>query len=272
LTKSQQVAIDSESPSAHMRAKLQVLLAGDHADGGELADLLRREGHSVTVVENGDQASGLAKEADFDVILMNLQMPVLGGIEATARIRRWEQKIGGHVPIIAFTADELARDRAACLMAGMDGCLPTPVRSEDLFAMVASLVPSNNQPLESSSHPTSDDDGTFDESLLLETVEGDRALMGELTELFLDDAPTQIAAIRAAIDANDAPKLQAAAHALKGAAATLAAGRVSAAAHTLEMLGASGAATEAGPALLELDHAFVRLRDRLVTLVASTSP
>lgn len=253
-----------------MRANLNVLLAGDHADSGELAGLLRNEGHSVTVVENGDQASALAKDADFDVILMDLEMPVLGGIEATARIRSWEHKIGGHVRIIALTAEELSRDRTACLTAGMDGCLPTPVRSEDLFSMVASLLPANGRPPEGTSQQAPDDDGTLDEGRLLETVEGDRALMGELTELFLDDAPAQIEAIRTAVVGKNGPGLQAAAHALKGAAATLAAGNLSRAAQTLETLGASGAVGEAGPVLVELDDAFARLRDRLATLAART--
>jgi two-component system sensor histidine kinase/response regulator len=253
-----------------MRSGLNVLLAGNHANGGELADLLRREAHTVTVVENGDQASGLAKEADFDVIVMDLQMPVLGAIEATARIRRWEQKIGGHVPIIALTEDELLQDRGACLTAGMDGCLQAPVRGEDLLSLIASLVPTNDRSSEASSHQLPDDDGTLDEERLLQTVEGDRGLMGELAGLFLEDAPTQIAAIRAAIAGNRAPELQAAAHALKGAAATLAAGRVAAAAQKLEMLGASGAVGDAATALVELDNAFARLRDRLATLAAST--
>jgi two-component system, sensor histidine kinase and response regulator len=246
-----------------MRANLHVLLAGDHANRGDLAGLLRREGHTVTVVENGDQTLGIAKEADFDFIVMDLQMPVLGGVDTTARIRRWEQKIGGHVHIIGVTDGDLARDHETCLTAGMDGCVSTPVRSAELFSIMAELFPSTDR-AEGASPRVSDDDGTFDEERLLHTVEGDRELMGELTGLFLDDAPTQIAAIRAAVAANNAPDLRAAAHALKGAAATLAAGRVAAAAHELELLGASDAAAAGEVALLELDDAFARLRDRLV--------
>jgi two-component system, sensor histidine kinase and response regulator len=251
-----------------MRANLHVLLAGDHANGDDLAGLLRREGHTVTVVEDGDHASRIAKEADFDFILMDLEMPGLTGAETTARIRRWEQKIGGHVPIIAVTAGELARDHERCLTAGMDGCLSSPVRAAELFSIMAGLFPANDRP-DGASPRASDDDGTFDEERLLQTVEGDRELMGELTGLFLDDAPTHIAAIRAAVAANNAPDLRAAAHALKGAAATLAAGRVSAAAQELELLGASDAAAAGAAALLELDNAFARLRDRLGGLIAT---
>lgn len=110
----------------------------------------------------------------------------------------------------------------------------------------------------------------LDEGELLETVQGDRELMSELIALFLDDAPTQIAAIRAAIAAEDPLELKATAHSLKGAATTLAAGCVSAAAHQLELLGAAGVVEGAATRFMELEEAFARLRERLATLPAST--
>ena len=93
-----------------------------------------RAGHKVTVAENGRIAVDRVTAESFDVVLMDVQMPVMDGLEATAAIRDREQRDGGHVPIIAMTAHAMKGDREQCLAAGMDGYVSKPIRGEELFA------------------------------------------------------------------------------------------------------------------------------------------
>src|SRR6185437_2907761 len=95
--------------------------------------LLEKRGHTVVVARNGQEAlDALDKEA-FDAVLMDVQMPVLDGFEATAQIRRREQHSGGHLPIIALTAGAMKGDRERCLQAGFDGYVSKPIRPAELF-------------------------------------------------------------------------------------------------------------------------------------------
>jgi two-component system sensor histidine kinase/response regulator len=106
-------------------------------------------------------------------------------------------------------------------------------------------------------------DEVFNEAELLETVQGDRALLGELGQLFLEDAPTQVNAVRDAIERNDAAALRFAAHALKGSAATLTARRVAQRALELESMGKTGNLTGARESLQAMEAAIIELRQRL---------
>ena len=96
--------------------------------------LLERAGCAVTVVENGQQALDVLARTRFDVVLMDVQMPVLDGLQATAALRRREAAGGGRVPVIALTAHAMAEDRERCLAAGMDGYVSKPVERTALFA------------------------------------------------------------------------------------------------------------------------------------------
>ena len=111
---------------------LRLLLAEDNRVNQRVAmAMLERDGHVVTIVDNGAaRRRGLADESDFDVILMDVQMPVMSGFEATAAIRAREQTTGGHVPIVAMTAHAMQGDRERCLAAGMDGYVTKPLLPE----------------------------------------------------------------------------------------------------------------------------------------------
>jgi two-component system sensor histidine kinase/response regulator len=116
----------------------RVLLVEDNAVNRTIATrLLEKRGHVVIAVENGELAVAITATDRFDVVLMDIQMPVMDGLTATAKIREREHATGGHVPIIAVTAHALDDDRRRCLAAGMDDFLPKPIRSSDLFAKVA---------------------------------------------------------------------------------------------------------------------------------------
>jgi CheY-like chemotaxis protein len=118
----------------------RVLLVEDNAVNRTIATkLLEKRGHLVIAVENGLLAVEITATDQFDVVLMDVSMPVMDGLTATTRIREREHASGGHVPIVAVTAHALDQDRARCLAAGMDDYLPKPIKSADLFATVARL-------------------------------------------------------------------------------------------------------------------------------------
>ncbi len=119
---------------------MKVLLAEDNAVNRTLATrLLQKHGHTVVVVENGRQALDALERETVDLVLMDVQMPEMDGLEATAAIREKEKKTGHHLPIIALTAHAMKGDREKCLAAGTDDYLTKPIRTADLFAAVERL-------------------------------------------------------------------------------------------------------------------------------------
>ena len=123
-------------------SSLRVLLAEDNAVNALLASvLLRKVGHHVTHVKTGREALDALAQHQFDLVLMDVQMPVMDGLEATAEIRRLEARTGRHIPIVAFTAHAMAEDRKRFLDAGADGYLTKPFSPEQLHAVIASMRP-----------------------------------------------------------------------------------------------------------------------------------
>jgi len=130
-------------PSRHLR----ILLAEDNAVNQMLAvRLLERQGHAVTVADNGREAITALERQPFDMVLMDVQMPEMGGFEATARIREAEQKTGRHVPIIALTAHAMKGDRERCLAAGMDGYVAKPIKPVELFEVIDRVMAAASSP------------------------------------------------------------------------------------------------------------------------------
>lgn len=122
---------------------LQILLAEDNPVNQRVArKLLEKHGHKVTLAEHGQQAVDLYRQEAFDLILMDVQMPVLSGVEATREIRNIEENSDVQIPIIAMTAHTMKGDRERCLEAGMNGYVAKPVRPDELFGAIHSLVPS----------------------------------------------------------------------------------------------------------------------------------
>jgi CheY-like chemotaxis protein len=108
--------------------------------------LIEKQNHIVSAAANGQEALEMLARETFDCVLMDVQMPVLDGFEATAAIRNRERDSGGHVPIIAMTAHAMAGDLERCLAAGMDGYLTKPVHAKSLFATVERVLGSLNTP------------------------------------------------------------------------------------------------------------------------------
>ena len=223
---------DAMLPKELPERRLHILLAEDNAVNQRLAaSLLERRGHRVTIAPNGREALAAMARLAFDVVLMDVQMPEMGGFEATAAIRKKEESTGAHVPIIAMTAHAMKGDRERCLAGGMDEYLTKPLDSRRLCALVESLVSTSRAPR---------DDASMMTEQVLARVGGDHELLAEISRLFVDDAPQHLERIRAALDARDGDSLRRAAHALKGAAANFDADGVVNAARALEEMGRSG--------------------------------
>jgi CheY-like chemotaxis protein len=125
----------------------RVLLAEDNAVNRTLAvRLLERQGYEVSVCADGRAAIAAVEEAPFDFILMDVQMPDMDGLQATAAIRKLEESTGRHIPIVAMTAHAMKGDREKCLAAGMDGYVSKPIHKAELFAAIETLI--GDRPLE----------------------------------------------------------------------------------------------------------------------------
>ena len=223
---------------------LRILLAEDNVVNQRVAvGLLSRRGHQVTVAGNGAEALATLDRDEFDLVLMDVQMPVMGGLEATAEIRRREAAHGRHLRVVAMTAHAMTGDRERCLEAGMDAYLSKPIDPDVLFRTVESNDEVEAAPRQDASSQVCDRAG------LMARVGGDPDLFTEIVQLFLTDCPVRVAAIKAAVDARDAELIRTTAHALKGAAGNLSAPALVAAARTLERIGADGR-VDAAPAAL----------------------
>jgi CheY-like chemotaxis protein len=128
-------------------ATLRVLLAEDNRVNQRVATrLLEKRGYTVVVAEDGARALEALQEQSFDLILMDVQMPVLDGVRAAMAIREQEKTTGSHIPIIAMTAHAMAGDRERFLESGMDGYISKPFNSQELFQVIETFVGPNPQP------------------------------------------------------------------------------------------------------------------------------
>lgn len=198
---------------------LHILLAEDNRMNQKLATrLLEKRGHTVTVVENGQQAVEAAARESFDAALIDIQMPVMDGMDATRRIRERESSTGAHLPIVALTAHAMKGDRERFLDAGMDDYVSKPISVEELEAALARIASPDDTP-DQTDENTPSSERLFDRETMLEAVDGSTELLNELIDIFLEDLPGMKTALTDAIASADAPAVKASAHALKGAVA-----------------------------------------------------
>jgi two-component system, sensor histidine kinase and response regulator len=248
---------------------LRVLVAEDNAVNQQVAvGMLERAGHSAVVASNGREALARLEQEPFDLVLMDVQMPELDGLETTAAIRARERATGAHLPIVAVTAHALKGDAERCLAAGMDAYVAKPLQPRELRAAIHRVTggPPSTKGREAS--PVARPDrGPFDSALLLERVGGDLRALGSLVRTFRSDAPKKLAGIRRAVFASDARALQAAAHALKGAVSNFAAPAATEAAARLQRMGEGGEMSDAPSALAELERELAAVSTALDGLV-----
>jgi signal transduction histidine kinase/CheY-like chemotaxis protein/HPt (histidine-containing phosphotransfer) domain-containing protein len=237
---------------------LKILLAEDNIVNQKLATrMLEKRNQTVTVVGNGREALAALEGADYDLVLMDMQMPEMDGFEATIALRELEKNTGRHQPIVAMTALAMNGDRERCMAAGMDGYLSKPIRPEELDETLERYLA-----LKTKSHGGSEPAPTGNSSVdileLLNRIDDDRALLADLTDVFRADYPRQLHRAQKAVNSTDAVELQAVGHLLKGALSNLSAGSASQLAGSLEEAGRSGKLSGAQETLdkltLELDN------------------
>ena len=245
---------------------LLVLVAEDNIVNQRLVTrILEQRGHRVILAGNGQEAVKLTRRRQFDVVLMDVQMPVMNGLEATALIRQGEARTVDRLPIVAMTARAMKDDRQRCLRAGMNAYIAKPIRAEVVIETVERVA---RRHVEGKTVPTARPKGgvVVDEASLLEGVGGDRGLLREVVELFLGDLPRMKAELKTAGAAGDAAALAAAAHALKGSASTFATTGASETARRIEHLARKGDAAGAVRLLQSLDQEISGLKVALKRL------
>jgi signal transduction histidine kinase/DNA-binding response OmpR family regulator len=251
------------TPSLQIRPpkSLRVLIAEDNPVNQMLAvRLLQRQGHSTVIAANGRKALAALEMQEFDLVLMDVQMPEMNGFEATAAIRQEEQTTGRHIPIIAMTAHAMKGDKERCLTAGMDAYVSKPITPDELFRAVAKIALAPDRAI------TEPDDGVVDRSAILAQVDGDTELLAELVDLFLDTYPSLLGEIRQGIRDQVPSRVSEAAHSLKGALGNFWPTAGMDLVLTLELMGRDGNLSLAEEKLRELEIDMGRIRSALSAL------
>ena len=254
-------AVSVDEPVA-VDKRRRVLLAEDGLVNQQVAmNLLKERGHTVEIVDNGRAAVEQVATGSFDLVLMDVQMPDMDGLEATAAIRAREVETGTHMPIIAMTAHAMKGDRERFLAAGMDGYVAKPVRPAELYEAVEGVA-SDSAETES----VSERDGTdlpYHWETALERVGGREEMLRDLAEMFFEECPKLMRQIREHIDGGNGAELRRVSHTLKGSAHIFGADEVVTAAAVMEEIGHGEKLAEAGSALESLEAAVERLMPAL---------
>ena len=237
---------------------LRVLVAEDSLTNLAIASaLLERWGHTVTRAGNGRDAVAEVHAGVYDLVLMDVQMPGIDGLEATRLIRDAERTTTRRVPIVAMTASAMKGDRERCLEAGMDGYLAKPLDADELFEMVerfaAPALAVGDPPTARERFP----DGA-DAATIVERLDGDHVAARDMGQLFLVEYPRCVLDLRAALEAGDPEGVSRAARALKGSIGLFSAVGHDAA-QRLEVIGHQGALADAAGALELLERELARL-------------
>jgi two-component system, sensor histidine kinase and response regulator len=258
---------------------LRILLAEDSIVNQKLAvALLEKHGHQVVVANNGKEAVAALDGQDFDLVLMDVQMPEMDGFEATAVIRAKEQQTGGHIPIVAMTARAMKGDRQQCLEAGMDDYVSKPVRRQQLFEAIQNALRRIRKPVRPGKDSGSGPPPSRESAVLvdwhgaLEIADGDEQLLRELVQAFIEEYPTQLVQIRRALEHHNAPLLQRSAHTLKGTLRMLGSTAASGLAEQLERTANGARQAEATGLADRLEVALGQLQPELAAFVQAPQP
>jgi len=275
---------------AETTSTLRILVAEDNFINQKLTvRMLEKLGYQSDVVENGQEALTALTRGSYAIILMDCKMPIVDGFEATRLIREREAsgavascetrppqpetrnsklETRNRIPIIAVTANAMPGDRERCLATGMDDYLTKPLRKEDLKGALDRWLPTSIQlyashALGAEAHVEGRDSNSlpviFDAAAMIRNIGGDRALMEELVNLFLQRYQAMLEGIRAALADGDREAVEQAAHLLKGTASNLCASEVVSSAGQLEALGRLGTLVE-GPILyVQIEKSVLRL-------------
>jgi two-component system, sensor histidine kinase and response regulator len=255
--------------------RLSLLLVEDNAVNQKLGmRLLEKMGHEVTLAVNGQQAVDTVRSRQFDLILMDIQMPVLSGIDATRAIREREKGQPWRTPIVAMTAHAMAGDADKFLDAGMDGYLSKPIQSGILRTEIDRLTRTNVNHEDSNMNKGngSPEGASVNLSELLARVDNDRALLCDLLSIFKREFPVHLTSLQNAVAGNDAAQAARVSHTLKGMLANLAVTKAAASASRLEGLARAGEISALGDALATFEEEVQGLLPEMESYMAEACP
>jgi len=231
----------------HSEHVLRVLLAEDNLVNQAVAvGLLESLGHSTVIASNGREAVDQYEKGDFDLVLMDIQMPEMDGFAATAKIRGLQGKDEARIPIVAMTAHAMKGDRERCIAAGMDDYISKPVNPKDLLHLMMRLNLVNTALHETQGIPPAPEEkkskayGKIDKAALLDNFKDGEDLLKSIAGVFVEHAPKWMADIEDAISRRDAAALMASSHALKGSVSNFIQAGPYDSAMQLELKGRSG--------------------------------
>ncbi len=262
-----------------LRLNCRVLMAEDNGVNQFVArNMLKSLGCEFDIVPNGQEALAAVQRGGYDIVLMDCQMPVMDGYEATRQIRQWERLSGQsqHLPIVALTANALVGDADVCIEAGMDGHLAKPYTRNQLGTLMARFLPAQlvegsadaprtqPAPLVAVAEPAIS--AALDAKALAsirELDDGEGAILAEVIAIFFDETPRHLEGLRNAVSTRDAPELARVAHAFKSASGNVGAAGVVKLCRELERVGRSGELADAPPLLREIEQQVEAVRPLL---------
>ena len=208
---------------------LRVLMAEDNLINQRVATrFLNKLGHSVRVVDNGEKAIRALQEDEFDVVLMDIQLPVMDGFKATTAIRKQEELTGHHIPIIAMTAYAMSGDRERCLTAGMDDYVSKPINEASVAKACSLITKFNRSSVDVAVCNKIQEDAeivpdqlVFDFPAALKRFEGDGEFVNEICGLILNSIPELITSLKSAVEQQDCESAGKAVHTIKGSVSNL---------------------------------------------------
>jgi PAS domain S-box-containing protein len=249
------------------RAQLRVLLAEDNAVNQQLAlRMLGMLGYQADVAVNGLEALQALRRRPYDLVLMDVEMPEMDGLEAARRIHReWP---GDERPrIVAMTANAMQGDREICLAAGMDDYLSKPIHLDELANALRRCAPRGATPPQTAQpvSPPDSEDGVLDLEALeqLHARAGDRDFVIELVDTFLREGPALVETLRGALQDADAQQLRRAAHTLKSNARVFGARALAALCQEVEAMARVGVLAGAAELAARIDDEYARVADAL---------
>ena len=246
---------------------LRILLAEDNPVNQQLAvGLLTKRGYQVRVADNGRRALELLESQSFDLVLMDVQMPEMGGFEATAAIRARETLVGGHIPIVALTAHAMSGDRERCLESGMDDYATKPLRIQELTAIIERLTGNVSRASAGPVEPTASD---LTREALLVRFGGNEELLVDVARTFIEFSERLLNTAAEFSRAGEMVGLARTAHSLRGSVGNFGAIEAMHAAGELERAAQVGDAQAARVALAQVEVTVSRVRAALTALTTA---
>ena len=256
--------VDENSTSRGISKDLEILVAEDNVVNQKaVLRMLTKMEHAVQIASNGAEALDLVGVRKFDLLLMDVQMPIMDGLTATRRIREREAQKGGHLPIIAMTAHALEVDRQRCFEAGMDAYVSKPLSAAQLHEIIASVLSTGRHCAEEFEGSSGSETGVWDQEKVLARLGGDELLLREIADIFLEETPKHLAGLRRAAAEGNADSVERVAHNLKSEVGYLEISEASQSARTIEEMARSGRLGEVMQQLDRLEAAIEEVTSQM---------